>query len=201
MFKDQIRPAIFLFLILTVITGIVYPLMVTGIAQALFHEKANGSILYIHSHPAGSSLIGQSFDDAKYFWGRLSATSPEPYNAAASSGSNLGPSNPALLAMVKLRIKALQDTDPGNKKLIPVDLVTSSASGLDPHISVASAYYQISRVARGRGVSEEAIERIVNAHTRGRFIGILGEPVVNVLELNVALDAFVSREAAKAQLR
>ena len=189
MFKEQIRPAILLFIILSVITGILYPLFVTGIAQFIFHYEANGSLIYRNGKSVGSSLIGQPFDDPKYFWGRLSATSPVSFNAAASSGSNLGPSNPALLDAVKARIKALKDVDPNNKNSIPVDLVTSSASGLDPHISLAAAFYQIPRVARMRGLPQDVVRKIVNQYARGRFLGVIGEPVVNVLEVNLALDA------------
>jgi K+-transporting ATPase ATPase C chain len=189
MFKKQIRPAILLFIILSAITGIIYPLFVTGIAQALFHEKANGSLIYRNGKPAGSSLIGQPFDNPKYFWGRLSATSPTSFNAAASSGSNFGPSNPALLVTVKARIKALKEIDPDNKNPMPVDLVTSSASGLDPHISLAAANYQIARVARMRGLPQDVVRNIVKQYARGRFLGVIGESVVNVLEVNLALDA------------
>ncbi|MBI5417644.1 potassium-transporting ATPase subunit KdpC [Candidatus Poribacteria bacterium] len=196
MFKNQIKPAIFMFLIFTIITGIIYPLAITGIAQLIFPEKANGSIIYIvgagskpthTTKPIGSKFIGQSFDDPKYFWGRPSATTPV-YNAASSSGSNLGPLNPQLINNLKARIEALKVSDPDNKNLIPVDLVTSSASGLDPHISVAGAMYQASRVARLRGLNEETLKSIVERHTSGRFLGLIGEPVVNVLELNLELD-------------
>jgi potassium-transporting ATPase KdpC subunit len=189
MFKEQIRPAILLFIILSVITGIIYPLFITGIGQIFFHNQANGSLIYADGKPIGSSLIGQPFDDPKYFWGRVSATSPVPFNAQASSGSNLGPSNPTLLDAVKARIKALKEADPDNKNPIPVDLVTSSASGLDPHISLAAAYYQISRVAAARRLSQDFVKKIINRHTSGRFLGIIGEPVVNVLELNLTLDS------------
>jgi len=174
MFKEQIRPVILLFIILSIITGIIYPLFVTGIAQIFFYEKANGSLIYINEKPVGSSLIGQPFDDPKYFWGRLSATSSVSFNAAASSGSNLGPSNPALLDAVKARLKALKEADLYNNNPIPVDLVTSSASGLDPHISLAAAYYQISRIARIRGLSQDTVRRIVNQYARGRFFGVIG---------------------------
>jgi K+-transporting ATPase ATPase C chain len=177
-----------MFAALTVITGILYPLFVTGAAQAVFHKQANGSLVYRDGSAIGSRLIGQQFDDPKYFWGRLSATSPAQFNASSSSGSNLGPSNPALVDEVNGRIKALKAADPGNAQLIPVDLVTSSASGLDPHISPAAAYYQISRVSRLRGLPQEAVRALVDQHTSGRFLGIIGEPVVNVLELNLALD-------------
>jgi K+-transporting ATPase ATPase C chain len=190
MFREHIRPAILVFIILTIITGIVYPLFVTGIAQLFFHKQANGSLIYQNGKPIGSSLIGQFYDDPKYLWGRLSATSPIPFNSASSSGSNLGPSNPALIDAVKARIKALKAVDPENKSPIPVDLVTSSASGLDPHISLASAYYQVPRIARLRGLSQDTVESIVRKHTTGRLLGIIGEPVVNVLEVNLELDAY-----------
>lgn len=189
MFKEQIKIALLLFIILSVITGIVYPLFVTGIAQLFFQDQANGSLIYSNEKPVGSSLIGQPFDNPKYFWGRLSATSPVAFNAAASSGSNLGPSNPALISAVEARIKALKAADPDNKNPIPVDLVTSSASGLDPHISLAAANYQISRVARMRGLPQDFVKKIVNQYSHGRFFGVIGEPVVNVLEVNLALDA------------
>ena len=190
MFREQIRPAILSFFILTVITGIIYPLFVTGVAQVFFPRQANGSLIYREGKPVGSTLIGQSFDDPRYFWGRISATSPMPYNASSSSGSNIGPLNPALIDEVKARIKALQIVDPDNKALIPVDLVTSSASGLDPHISLAAAYYQVPRIARSRGLSEDMVKNIVKQHVSGRFLGLIGEPVVNVLEVNLALDEF-----------
>ena len=188
MVKKQIRAALLLFIILSVITGIIYPLFVTGIAQLFFHDKANGSLIYSNEKPVGSSLIGQPFDDPKYFWGRLSATSPVSFNAAASSGSNFGPSNPALLDAIKTRIKILKEADPDNNNLIPVDLVTACASGLDPHISLAAAYYQVSRVARMRGLSQDLVREIINRHIRSRFLKLIGEPVVNVLEVNLELD-------------
>jgi len=186
--RKQIRPALILLLIFTILTGLIYPLVVTGIAQAIFPRQANGSLILNHGEVAGSALIGQAFDDPKYFWGRLSATGPYPYNAAASSGSNYGPSNPALLEAAKTRIAALKAADPGNTQPIPVDLVTASGSGLDPDISVAAAFYQIPRVARVRGMSESALRLMVEKHTTGRQFGFLGEPRVNVLELNLALD-------------
>ena len=178
-----------LLLIFTVLTGLIYPLVITGIAQLVFPRQANGSLIVANGQTAGSSLIGQPFDDPRYFWSRLSATSPYPYNAAASSGSNLGPTNPALLDEVKARIAALKAADPGNTQPIPVDLVTSSGSGLDPDISVAAALYQLPRVARLRGLSETAVRSLVDQSTQGRVLGFLGEPRVNVLELNLALDA------------
>lgn len=186
--RSQIRPALMLLLIFTVMTGLIYPLVVTGLAQLLFPRQANGSLIVQNGRTVGSTLIGQSFDDPQYFWGRLSATGPYPYNAAASSGSNLGPSNPALLDEVKARIAALKAADPTNTQPIPVDLVTSSGSGLDPHISVAAALYQLPRVARLRGLSEAALRTLVDQHTQGRTLGFLGEPRVSVLELNLALD-------------
>ena len=186
--RAQIRPALMALLIFTILTGLAYPLVVTGIAQLVFPHQANGSLIVRNGQTVGSTLIGQSFDDPKYFWGRLSATGPYPYNAAASSGSNLGPTNPALLDAVKARIAALKAADPANSQPIPVDLVTSSGSGLDPDISVAAALYQVPRVARVRGLSETAIRALVDQYTQGRQFGFLGEPRVNVLELNLALD-------------
>jgi K+-transporting ATPase ATPase C chain len=186
--RSQIRPALMSLLIFTVLVGLLYPLVVTGIAQLVFPHQANGSLIVVNGKTVGSSLIGQQFTDPKYFWGRLSATGPYPYNAAASSGSNLGPTNPALLDEVKGRIAALKAADPSNTQPIPVDLVTSSGSGLDPDISVAAALYQLPRVARLRGLSESAVRSLVNQYTQGRTLGFLGEPRVNVLELNLALD-------------
>jgi len=184
----QLRPAIVILALFTLLTGVLYPLAVTGLAQALFPRQANGSLIERNGQVIGSELIGQAFDNPRYFWGRLSATAPFPYNAAASSGSNLGPTNPALEVAVKTRIDALQKADPGNTQSIPVDLVTASGSGLDPHISVAAALYQVPRVARERGLSEEQVRSLVSAHTDGRTFGFLGEPRVNVLKLNLALD-------------
>jgi potassium-transporting ATPase KdpC subunit len=185
---SQLRPAFFMLLIFTIITGVIYPLVVTGIAQVVFPHQANGSIIMKNGKAVGSELIGQQFDDPKYFWGRPSATAPEPYNAAASSGSNYGPLNHALTDMVQARINALKAADPDNMLPIPVDLVTASGSGLDPHISVASALYQIHRVATARGLSEADVQALVEKYTEGRQFGFLGEPRVNVLELNLALD-------------
>ena len=184
----QIRASIIMLVILTVITGLIYPLAVTGLAQVLFPQQANGSLIMKNGQPIGSTLIGQPFDDPKYFWGRLSATGPVPYNAAASSGSNLGPTNPALITEVQGRIDALKAADPANTQPIPVDLVTSSGSGLDPNISPAAADYQVARVAKARGLDESVVRQLVAQHTVGRDLGILGEPRVNVLELNLALD-------------
>lgn len=185
----QLRPAIASFLVMTIITGLLYPLAVTVVAQLAFPSQANGSLIMNDGKAVGSTLIGQAFDNPKYFWGRLSATSPFPYNAAASSGSNLGPTNAKLIDEVQARITALRQADPGNNAPIPVDLVTSSGSGLDPDISVAAAEYQIGRVARGRGLSAGAVRRLVAQYTLGRWLGIVGEPRVNVLQLNLALDA------------
>jgi K+-transporting ATPase ATPase C chain len=181
------KPAAMLLMLLTVLTGVIYPLVVTAVSQVFFADKANGSLIYNPQGQAiGSALIGQSFTQDKYFWGRASATSPYPYNAAASSGSNLGPTNPALIDAVSQRIQALQ---PANKSPVPVDLVTASASGLDPHISVAAAEYQIKRVAKARKIDESRLREMVNAQTETRQWLVLGEPRVNVLQLNLALDA------------
>jgi len=190
--RSQLRPALVALVLLTVITGVIYPLTVTAIAQAVFPWQANGSLLGRNGQPAGSALIGQSFDDPMYFWGRLSATAPFPYNAAASSGSNLGPTNPALLDQVKARVAALKQADPGNVAPIPADLVTASGSGLDPDISPAAAEYQVPRVARARGLDEAMVRRLVAEATEGPTFGLLGEPRVNVLKLNLALDQLPS---------
>ena len=190
MILAQIRPTIVSFILLTLLTGILYPLLVTGIAQTVFHKQAEGSLIVLKDGKiAGSSLIGQNFDDPKYFWGRISATSPA-YNASSSSGSNLGPLNPALLDQVKARIAALKAADPDNNAPIPVDLVTSSGSGLDPHMSLAAANYQLARVARVRGLAQGTVQHIVAQNTQGRFLGLLGEPVVSVLQVNLALDEY-----------
>jgi K+-transporting ATPase ATPase C chain len=185
---SQIRPALVSLALLTVLTGIAYPLVVTGIAQAAFPRQANGSTVVRDGKNIGSTLIGQPFSDPKYFWSRPSATGPQPYNGAASSGTNQGPTNPALIEAVQGRIKALREADPDNHSPIPVDLVTASGSGLDPHISPAAAEYQVGRVARARGLDESFVRGLIAAHTDGRQIGILGEPRVNVVELNLALD-------------
>lgn len=189
----QIRPALSVFVILTVVTGIVYPLVVTGIAQVAFPDAANGSLLRRGDTVVGSSLIGQPFSGANYFWSRPSATAPQPYNASASGGSNQGPTNPALVDAVKSRIEALRAADPENKAAIPVDLVTASGSGLDPHVSVAAARYQAARVARERKLPIEEVSKLIEAHTEPPLMGFLGEPRVHVLRLNLALDALGSR--------
>ena len=186
--KTLIRPALSLFVLLTAITGVVYPLAVTGVAKLAFPDQAAGSLIVKDGKPIGSTLIGQNFSDPKYFWGRPSATSPMPYNAGNSGGSNQGPLNPALVDAVKGRVEALKAADPGNQAPVPVDLVTASASGLDPHISVAAAQYQAPRVARERGIAADALQAMIARHTEGRWFGILGEERVNVLELNLDLD-------------
>jgi len=191
---SQYRPAFFILLILTIITGVIHPLVVTGIAQVVFPHQANGSIISVDGRARGSELIGQQFDDPRYFWGRISATGTFPYNAfdagtlTGSSGSNYGPLNPALKNMVQARIDALKAADPDNPLPIPVDLVTASGSGLDPHVSIAAALYQVQRVARVRGLSEEAVKTLVDQYTEGRQFGLFGEPRVNILLLNLALD-------------
>ncbi|OOG35794.1 potassium-transporting ATPase subunit C [Rhodanobacter sp. C06] len=187
--KSIVRPALTLLLLLTVITGVIYPLVATGLAQLVFPQQANGSLIERDGKPVGSVRIGQSFTDPKYFWGRPSVTSPQPDNGINSGGSNLGPSNPALTDAVKQRIAALRAADPGNTAPVPVDLVTASGSGLDPEISPAAAQYQIARVARVRGLSEAQVAALVARATKGRQLGVLGEPRVNVLQLNLALDA------------
>jgi len=183
-----IRPALVSLIVFTILTGIIYPLGVSGLAQLIFPSQANGSIMVKNGKPVGSALIGQPFDDPKYFWGRLSATAPFPYNAAASSGSNLAQSNPALLDNAKDRIAALKGVDPQAPASVPADLATASGSGLDPHISPAAAEYQVKRVAKARGLEETQVQTLVTHHTEGRQFGILGEPRVNVLTLNLALD-------------
>jgi K+-transporting ATPase ATPase C chain len=187
--SSLIRPAVVLFVIMTALTGIIYPFVVTGIAQVVFPGQAAGNLVMQDGKPVGSRLIGQSFSDPKHFWSRPSATAPQPYNAVASSGSNLGPLNPALTDAVKSRVEALRAADPGNTAPIPVDLVTASASGLDPDISVAAANYQAARVARVRGLKVETVQALIAGHTQGRLLGFVGEPRINVLELNLALDA------------
>jgi K+-transporting ATPase ATPase C chain len=174
--------------VMTVLTGIVYPLLVTAVSQVGMPERANGSLIVREGKPLGSALIGQSFGDSKHFWSRPSATSPYPYNAASSSGSNQGPLNSALTDAVAARIKALRDADPGNTAPVPADLVTASGSGLDPHISPAAAEYQLARVAKARGLDPQKVRALVAGATEGRQLGFLGEPRVNVLSLNLALD-------------
>lgn len=186
--KSIMRSCLGLFVLLTVITGVIYPVFVTGLAKTLFSSKAAGSIVYQGDQAIGSELIGQNFTDAKYFWGRPSATGPQPYNATASSGSNQGPLNPALADAVKGRIEALQSADPANKLPIPMDLVTASASGLDPEISPQAAQYQASRVAKARKMSIDHVNQLIAANTQDRQWGIFGEPRVNILKLNLALD-------------
>jgi K+-transporting ATPase ATPase C chain len=186
---STLRPALVLFAALTVLTGVAYPLGVTAIGQAAFPDQAAGSLILRDGKPVGSSLIGQNFSDPKYVWGRPSATGPYPNNASASSGSNQGPLNPALTDAVKGRIEALRAADPGNTVPVPVDLVTASASGLDPHISVAAAQYQAARVAKARNLLQPQVQQLIQKHTEGRLFGFLGEPRVNVLQLNLALDA------------
>lgn len=185
---SELRAMLVSFLALTVLTGVVYPLAITGIAQVAFPHQANGSVLMRDGRAVGSSLIGQPFDDARYFWGRPSAASPA-YNAAASTGSNLGPTNPALFDAVRQRVEQMRLAHPDRTGPVPVELVTASASGLDPHIGPAAAEYQVTRVARGRGLSEDRVRALVEEHTEGRTFGLLGEPRVNVLKLNLALDA------------
>jgi potassium-transporting ATPase KdpC subunit len=183
-----IRNSFMSLLLFTLLMGIIYPLAVTGLAQMMFPHQANGSIITNDGKAVGSKLIGQQFDDSKYFWGRLSATGSYPYNGGSSSGSNLGPNNPDLMKAVQSRINALRAADPGINSKIPVDLVTASGSGLDPHISPAAAEYQLHRVAKARGLDDAKVRNLVARNTRGRWLGVIGEPVVNVLELNLALD-------------
>jgi K+-transporting ATPase ATPase C chain len=188
MFVRLIRPAVSLLVLMTILLGIIYPLVITGVAKVAFPRRSEGSLIYKDGNLIGSTLIGQSFSDPKHFWGRPSATSPQPYNGVASSGSNLGPINSALLDQVKANAKALHDADPDNHQPIPVDLVTASASGLDPEISPAGAFYQAARVAHARNLSAAQVEALIKTHERGRFLGLIGEQRVNVLELNLALD-------------
>ncbi|HEX7441363.1 MAG TPA: potassium-transporting ATPase subunit KdpC [Caldimonas sp.] len=187
--QQSLRPAVSVFVLLTAITGVAYPLLTTVVAQAAFSAAANGSIISVAGKPVGSSLIGQSFGGAKYFWSRPSATSPMANNGLSSGGSNLGSNNPALLDAVKGRIEALRAADPGNSTPVPVDLVTASGSGLDPHISLAAAYYQVPRIARERKLGVDAVRALVESHAERPFLGVVGEPMVNVLALNLALDA------------
>lgn len=189
--KDEslLRPMLATFVALSLVTGLAYPLLVTGAARAAFPQQATGSLVLRDGKPVGSALIGQNFSEPGHFWGRPSATSPMPYNAAASGGSNQGPLNPALADAVKARIEALRAADPDNLAPVPVDLVTASASGLDPHISPAAARYQAARVARARALPPGQVQALVEQHVEGPWLGLLGEPRVNVLELNLALDA------------
>jgi potassium-transporting ATPase KdpC subunit len=184
----HVRPALIVLIVLTVVTGVIYPVIVTVIAQGVFPHQANGSLIVKDGKVVGSTLIGQPFDDPKYFWGRPSATSPFPYNAASSSGSNLSPTNLALVKSVQERVDALRAADPGNTLPVPVDLVTASGSGLDPHISPAAALYQVNRVAKARNLEPAVVRDLVERHIEGRQLGFLGEPRVNVLALNLALD-------------
>ncbi len=190
--RSEILPALLMLLALSIVTGVLYPLVITGVAQAVFPRQANGSLIVRHGSVVGSSLIGQPFSDPEYFWGRLSATSPA-YNAEASTGSNLGPLHPALLDAARARIDSLRAADPDTRGPVPVDLVTASGSGLDPHVSIAAAEYQVVRVARARGLAPDVVKALVRAHTSRRWLGVVGEPVVNVLELNLALDDAASR--------
>ncbi len=192
-----LRPALVLFVLLSLITGLAYPLLVTGIARTVFPAAADGSLVRRDGKVVGSALIGQSFTDPKYFWGRPSATAPTSYNAGASGGSNLGPLNPALVDAVKTRIGALRAADPGNTAAVPVDLVTTSASGLDPHVSIAAARYQAARVARVRQLPPAQVNALVERHSERPLLGWLGEPRVNVLALNLALDAAAAQARAK----
>ena len=186
--RKLLLQTVLMFVALTVITGLVYPLLVTGVAHVCCARAAEGSLLDYHGRVVGSALLGQSFSDPKYFWGRPSATSPDPYDPTASSGSNLGPTNPAQTDAVRMHAEALRTADPGNPLPIPVDLVTASGSGLDPEISLAAAEYQAGRVARARGLPESRVQALIAAHTEGRLLGVLGEPRVNVLALNLDLD-------------
>src|SRR5437899_10306137 len=186
--KSHIRIGLILFLLFTLLTGVIYPLVVTAISQIAFPHRANGSVVERNGQPIGSELIGQQFDDPCYFWGRPSATEKVPYNAASSSGSNLGPTNPDLLKTIKERIETIRQAHPDQTVPVSADLVTASASGLDPHISPAAAEYQVARVAKARGMTEDAVRQLVVLHTEGRTLGLLGEPRVNVLRLNLALE-------------
>jgi len=185
--KRMLRPTLILLLAFTALLGVVYPVLVTGFAGLAFPSKATGSIVTVDQKPVGSELIGQAFSRPEYFWGRPSATMPQAYNAAASTGSNLGPSNPALVEAVRTRVKTLHAADPDNTLSVPIDLVTASGSGLDPHISLAAAYYQVARVARTRGLTEARVRELVEEHLESRLPGVFGEPRVNVLLLNLAL--------------
>jgi K+-transporting ATPase ATPase C chain len=197
---STIRPALVLLLLFTALCGFGYPLLVTGAAQAVLPKQANGSLIERDGIAIGSRLIGQPMASVGYFWGRPSATAPFAYNAQASSGSNLGPTNPALVEAIEGRVKALREADPANRAPVPIDLVTASASGLDPNISPAAAYYQVGRVARARGVDEQEVRALVAKQVQPRFMGVLGEPRVNVLELNLALDAALGKIPAEEAL-
>jgi K+-transporting ATPase ATPase C chain len=186
--KAHLRIGLTLFFLFTLLTGVVYPLVVTLIAQVAFPHRANGSVVERNDQPIGSELIGQQFDDPRYFWGRPSATDKVPYNAASSGGSNLGPTNPDLLKSIKERVEAIRQAHPDQTGPVPADLVTASASGLDPHISPAAAEYQVARVAKARGMTEDVVRQLVASHTQKRTLGLLGEPRINVLQLNLALD-------------
>lgn len=188
MFMRTVRSAACLLLLMTALLGFGYPALITGVAQVAFPGQAGGSLVYRDGHLVGSRLIGQSFADPKYFWSRPSATTPQPYNSLASAGSNLGPLNPALIDAVKSNVKALHDADPTNTQPVPVELVTASASGLDPEISPAAARYQASRIARARGIPAARVDSLIEAHVQARLLGLIGEPRVNVLDLNRALD-------------
>ena len=190
--KPQLRAACVIFLLMTVLTGGVYPALVTAVAQIIFPHQASGSVVMRGDSAIGSELIGQSFDDPRYFWGRPSATGPVPYNAAVSSGSNLGPTNPALMESVRTRVESLRRVHPNQTGNVPIDLATSSASGLDPDISTAAAEYQVARVAQARNIPPDRIRQLVSEHTAGRTFGLLGEPRVHVLRLNLALDTMAS---------
>jgi K+-transporting ATPase ATPase C chain len=189
----MLRESVVVLVALGIIAGALYPLAVTGVSQAFFSHEAEGSMIILDTKVLGSKLIGQPFSDPGYFWPRPSATRLVPYNAAASAGSNLGPTNPVLIELVKRRVEALRAADPGNTRPVPVDLVTSSASGLDPHISPAAAEFQVARVARARGLPQDVVRALVAEQTEGRQWGVFGEPRVNVLDLNLALDAFTER--------
>jgi K+-transporting ATPase KdpC subunit len=197
MVREQLRIAVSIFILLTILTGIAYPCLITGIAQIFFHDEANGSLISHDGKIVGSVLIGQPFDDPKYLWGRPSRTSPTPYNASSSSGSNIGPSNPSLRESVKARVAVMRGADPHNKRPVPIDLVTSSGSGLDPHISVAGAYYQMPRMAKARGISEYVVKAIIQRNTERRLFGVIGEPVVNVLKVNKDLDLLYAEHLPK----
>jgi K+-transporting ATPase ATPase C chain len=195
--RSEFRAAVVLLLLFTVLAGGIYPLLVTGAAKLAFPRQAEGGLIALNGHLVGSRLVGQPFDDPKYFWGRLSATSPVPYEARASAGSNYGPLNPALLDAARARIATLQAADPEARGPVPVDLVTASGSGLDPDLSPAAAEFQAARVARVRGLALEQVQALVRAYTRRRTFGVLGEPRVNVLELNLALDALAGGRPAR----